>query len=107
MTRASDPAVEALIAAARADFAGTLVYKAVALEALVSCGAWEDARRAAHKLRGSAGVYGFAELGAAAAELDDVLSRVEETPDAAQQALVREKLRELCALAEHASRAGR
>jgi HPt (histidine-containing phosphotransfer) domain-containing protein len=98
--------VNALIAAARAEFARTLVPKAAALEALVGRGLWEEARRAAHKLRGSAGVYGFAGVGAAAAALDDILcSRAEETPDASEQALVGEKVRELRAEAEHAFRA--
>jgi len=105
VSEAGDPAIDALIAAARADFARGLVPKAAAIEALVGRGAWDDARRAAHKLRGSAGVYGFAAIGAAAAALDDVLCGADQTPDATELAYVHEKLRELRAEAEHASRA--
>jgi HPt (histidine-containing phosphotransfer) domain-containing protein len=95
MTEAGDPAIEALISAARADFARGLVAKAAALEAFVAGEAWDDAKRAAHKLRGSAGVYGFAAIGAAAAVMDDLLSSAARAPDAAERATIREALCEL------------
>jgi HPt (histidine-containing phosphotransfer) domain-containing protein len=104
MTEAGDPAIEALIASARADFSTGLVAKADALAALVRREAWDDARRAAHKLRGSAGVYGFAAVGAAAAALDDILSNVVRAPDEQVQAALRGKLAELRAEADRASR---
>lgn len=103
MTEAGDPAIEALIATARADFASGLVAKAAALEALVGRAAWDDARRAAHMLRGSAGVYGFAAVGAAAAAIDDVLSNVGRAPDTTAHDYIRAKLCELRAEAERAS----
>jgi len=103
MTEAGDPAITALIASACADFARGLAAKTSALEALVDRAAWDDARRAAHKLRGSAGVYGFAAVAAAAAAVDDVLSR-SASPDACARALVEEKLREHRSEAERASR---
>src|ERR1700732_4227149 len=100
MTDAGDAAIHTLIAAARAEFAQGLVTKAAALEALVGSAAWNDARRAAHRLRGSAGVYGFAALGAVAAELDGLLSFADGVPDAKARAHVDEKLVELRAEAE-------
>jgi HPt (histidine-containing phosphotransfer) domain-containing protein len=103
MTEAGDPAIEALIATARADFASGLVAKAAALEALVGRAAWDDARRAAHMLRGSAGVYGFAAVGAAAAAIDDVLWGGR-APDATAHDFIRAKLCELRTEAERASR---
>jgi len=100
----SDPAITALVEEARADFARSLRAKAATLEDLVARGAWVDARRASHKLRGSAGVYGFAALGAAAAALDDLMSGAGEAPDAAALAQIGDTLRHLRAEAERASR---
>jgi HPt (histidine-containing phosphotransfer) domain-containing protein len=105
MTEAGDPAIDALIAAARADFACGLMAKVAALEDLVSRGAWDDARRAAHKLRGSAGVYGFAGVGASAAALDDLLSSTDQALAATECAYVLETIGELRAEAELATRA--
>jgi HPt (histidine-containing phosphotransfer) domain-containing protein len=65
--------LEKLLAAARADFASRLVDKVCELEDLASRGAWAEARRAAHKLRGSAATYGFAKIGAAAATMEEIL----------------------------------
>jgi HPt (histidine-containing phosphotransfer) domain-containing protein len=104
---ASDPAISALIEAARIEFAGGLEAKAAALEALVGNGAWVDARRAAHKLRGSAGVYGFAALGEAAAVLDDLMCGAGGSPDAEACARIREKLDDVRSEAERASREAR
>jgi HPt (histidine-containing phosphotransfer) domain-containing protein len=104
MTEAGDPAINALIAAARTEYAQSLVAKAASLEALVSRGAWNDARRAAHKLRGSAGVHGFALLGDAAAALEDLLLEVSGTPAATARARIDEKLSAVRAEAERAGR---
>jgi len=106
MTEAGDPAIEALVASARADFSRGLVAKASAIEAMVCRAAWDDARRAAHKLRGSAGVYGFAALGTYAAALEEILSNGGRPPNEQTQASVRAKLAELRAEAERASQEG-
>jgi HPt (histidine-containing phosphotransfer) domain-containing protein len=68
------PDVDALLAAARAEYAARLPAKLVALEELTARGAWDEARRAAHKLRGSAATYGFAAIGDAAAVLEQLAS---------------------------------
>ena len=70
---AADPSIDALIAAAGAQFAASLPAKVVSLAGLVAQGAWADARRAAHQLRGSAATYGFAALAASAAAIEDAL----------------------------------
>jgi HPt (histidine-containing phosphotransfer) domain-containing protein len=109
MTEAGDPAIKALIEAARADFARSVGMRAHALEAMATSGAWTDARREAHKLRGSAGVYGFAELGAAAAALDDSIGSAADGAaiDPSALSLIGERLRELVAEAERVSRGAR
>jgi HPt (histidine-containing phosphotransfer) domain-containing protein len=73
MSSAPDPSIEAALAAVRAQFAEALPEKAANVGALLARGAWEDARRAAHRLRGSAGTYGFAPLGAVAAAIEELL----------------------------------
>ncbi len=80
MTEVRDE-LEILLAAARADFASRLEDKVRELQELSDRGAWMEARRAAHKLRGSAGTYGFAKIGAAAAVMEDVLIEAEASPD--------------------------
>jgi HPt (histidine-containing phosphotransfer) domain-containing protein len=102
----SDPAITALVEEARIDFARTLRAKAATLDDLVARGAWVDARRASHKLRGSAGVYGFAAVGAAAAALDDLLSIAGEAPDADALGPIRHALADLRSETELASRDG-
>jgi HPt (histidine-containing phosphotransfer) domain-containing protein len=72
MTGARDE-LEKLLAAARADFASRLDDKVRELHDLASRGAWAEARRAAHKLRGSAATYGFPKVGAAAATMEEIL----------------------------------
>jgi HPt (histidine-containing phosphotransfer) domain-containing protein len=62
--------VDALLATLRAEYASRLPAKLVALEDLAARGAWDEFRRAAHKLRGSAATHGFAALGNAAAQLE-------------------------------------
>jgi HPt (histidine-containing phosphotransfer) domain-containing protein len=73
MSSARDPAIDAALAAVRAQFAAALPEKAAHIAGLLARGAWEEARRAAHRLRGSAGTYGFAPLGAAAAAIEELL----------------------------------
>jgi HPt (histidine-containing phosphotransfer) domain-containing protein len=70
---AADPSIDELLAAARSQFAASLPAKVAVIEAHVARGAWDDARRAAHQLRGSAATYGFAALGASAGAIEDAL----------------------------------
>jgi HPt (histidine-containing phosphotransfer) domain-containing protein len=73
---------EALVAAAQAEYASRLPDKLAALRGFIGQRAWREARRAAHKLRGSAGVYGFAAVGDAAGALEDLLETSDdELPD--------------------------
>jgi len=72
---------EAVLAAARADFLARLEPKIGELEELSARGAWEEVRRAAHRLRGSAATYGFASVGVAAAAMEDLLIEVGSSPE--------------------------
>jgi HPt (histidine-containing phosphotransfer) domain-containing protein len=72
---------ETLLAAARAEFASRLEEKMRELQELSDRGAWTEVRRAAHKLRGSAGTYGFPKIGAAAAVIEELLIEAEASPD--------------------------
>lgn len=80
MTGAGDPSIEALLAAARAQFAAGLPSRIEALDGFVASGQWEDARRAAHKLRGAAATYGYAALGESAAAIEQFLLDAEDRP---------------------------
>ncbi len=64
--------VDALLAAAREQYAARLPSKLAAIEELAARGDWDEARRAAHKLRGSAATYGFISIGDAAATLEQL-----------------------------------
>ncbi len=99
-----DPAITALIEAARMDFARGLEAKAAAIAALVGDGIWDEARRAAHKLRGSAGVHGFASVGDAAGALEDLIVTAGAPRDVAVHAKIEAKLAELRSEAERVSR---
>jgi HPt (histidine-containing phosphotransfer) domain-containing protein len=70
---AGDRSIDALLAAAGAEFAEALPAKVAALAGLIAGGAWKDARREAHKLRGSAATYGHAELGALAGAIEELI----------------------------------
>jgi HPt (histidine-containing phosphotransfer) domain-containing protein len=107
MTGARDPAIEELLAAARRQFAVSLPSKAADVEALVARGAWAEARRAAHKLRGSAGTYGFAEVGAAAGAIEDTLLEGKDAPDAGARDRIALRLQEAHLEAERAARDAR
>jgi HPt (histidine-containing phosphotransfer) domain-containing protein len=100
---ADEPSTLALIRAAHAEFRLGLVAKSAALDGWVSRAAWDDARRAAHKLRGSAGVYGCAALGAIAGELEEALIGSGSDPDAAAVSRIRALLADLHTEAERAS----
>jgi HPt (histidine-containing phosphotransfer) domain-containing protein len=77
-----DPSTDALMAAVRAQFAASLPAKAADITAQLSRCAWSDARGAAHRLRGSAGTYGFAAVGAAAGAIEELLLGEAADPDA-------------------------
>jgi HPt (histidine-containing phosphotransfer) domain-containing protein len=87
MSHSRDAALDALLGAARVEFRSSFGAKAANLEALAGRGAWDEVRRAAHKLRGSAGVYGFDDLGAAAARLEDRLLAEGSRSDPASRSL--------------------
>jgi HPt (histidine-containing phosphotransfer) domain-containing protein len=80
---AADPSIDALLTAVRAQFAASLPAKVAEIDGFIAGREWDEARRAAHKLRGSAATYGFAELGQAAAAIEDaLLDGVEPADDA-------------------------
>lgn len=95
--------VEKLLAAAKADFASRLDDKVRELQDLASRGAWTEARRAAHKLRGSAATYGFAKIGAVAAAMEDVLIEAALVPDEAAKTRFAAALAEARVESEHAT----
>jgi HPt (histidine-containing phosphotransfer) domain-containing protein len=90
-----DPLVDADILAARAEFAHRLVTKTADLEALVVREEWDEVRRAAHKLCGSSGIYGFGVLSRVAAAIEEILCASKNAPDAPAQQEIREKLDEM------------
>ncbi|MDP9151923.1 MAG: Hpt domain-containing protein [Myxococcota bacterium] len=93
MPQRVDPAVEALLRAARDDYAASLPAKLGALRALVDAGAWRDARRGAHRLRGSAGTYGFEALGGLVTEVEELLIGGGEDPSLACRERIAETFR--------------
>lgn len=102
----ADPTVEQMLAEARAQFAASLPAKTASLEGHLARGAWEEARRAAHKLRGSAGTYGFTALGAAAGEVEEALIAAGSRPDAAAAARIGDMARAACAEAQRIATEG-
>lgn len=64
--------VDALLAAAREQYASRLPSKLADIEESAARGDWDEARRAAHKLRGSAATYGFVAIGDAAATFEQL-----------------------------------
>jgi HPt (histidine-containing phosphotransfer) domain-containing protein len=73
MPEVTDPAIVALLAEARRGFAASVPVKVAELQVLLDRASWDELRRAAHKLRGSTGTYGFLELSAATAEVEEAL----------------------------------
>lgn len=103
MSQGPDPATLALITEARAQFAATLPAKATAVLELLGRRAWDGARRAAHRLRGSAGTYGFAEVGAAAASLEEGLLEAGGAPSPQAAARLEALARDVQAAADRAA----
>jgi HPt (histidine-containing phosphotransfer) domain-containing protein len=101
------PGVEALLVVARAEFAQRLPTKMAEVEKLLSDRAWDEARRASHKLRGSAATYGFPSLSAAAAAIEDALLAAGGSPGADVVARLADIVRGASAEAERAARESR
>jgi len=104
MSEIHDPAIIALLAEARVGFVAGLPAKVADLQALLARGAWDELRRAAHKLRGSTGTYGFAELSVAAANLEEALIEAGGSPGPEVQAHAAELVREVALQVEQATR---
>jgi HPt (histidine-containing phosphotransfer) domain-containing protein len=96
MPDARDTALDALLLAERAAYAGRAKGHVAEIESCLSEGRIEDARRAAHKLSGSAGTYGFPALSDAAREIDDALARSNLV-----DAKLLDRLRVVCEAVEH------
>jgi HPt (histidine-containing phosphotransfer) domain-containing protein len=88
----ADPSIDELLALARAQFAAGLGARVSALADHVEARRWQDARRAAHKLRGAAATYAFTGLGAGAGAIEEALIEVRDQPGADVQARVAELL---------------
>jgi HPt (histidine-containing phosphotransfer) domain-containing protein len=101
------PSVEALLAVARAEFAQRLPAKMAEVEKLLSDLSWDGARRAAHKLRGSAATYGFPAVSTAAAAIEDALLAAGGPPGADVVAQLMDTVRGACIEAERAARESR
>lgn len=102
MVEQGDPDLDALIREARVEFARRLPAKATELGEMIARGDWTEARRAAHKLCGSAGVYGFEAVGIVAGAIEDVLIVSEGHPGPEARATIREKLDSIRVEAERA-----
>lgn len=89
---AQDNDLQRVLAALRADYAKALPPKILELqqatrEAFASAEKRENARSLAHKLRGTAGSYGFRVLGEAAGKLEDILRNPSSPPEEVKAAL--------------------
>ena len=74
-------------------FVDEIPARVSALSALLADGDWEDLRRAAHQLKGSAGSYGFEGISPLAGKVEDTIRSGE--PEEAIRAAVDELL-DLC-----------
>jgi HPt (histidine-containing phosphotransfer) domain-containing protein len=79
--------VDALLTAAREQYAARLPSKIAVIEALAAREAWDEARREAHKLRGSAATYGFEALGDAARSIEQLATEASLDPTRARGAM--------------------
>jgi HPt (histidine-containing phosphotransfer) domain-containing protein len=91
MAELRDSAFDTLLAAERAAYAGRTRLRIAELEGHLGAGQLEEARRAAHRLRGSAGTYGFPALSEAARDIEEALGR----GDSVDEPMLR-RLREAC-----------
>jgi HPt (histidine-containing phosphotransfer) domain-containing protein len=106
MAHVGDPEIDALLAVARSDYALRAPARAAEIEALVRQDAWSEARRAAHKLRGSAATFGFAALGDVGAAIEELLIAADGAPDADVRARIAEMLRDVRSLADRIAKEG-
>jgi HPt (histidine-containing phosphotransfer) domain-containing protein len=104
MSEVRDPAISALLAEARVQFALSIPGKVADLQSLLDRGAWDDLRRAAHKLRGSTGTYGFLELSAAAADVEEALLAAGGNPTDEVRQRIGHRVRDAALEAERVSR---
>jgi HPt (histidine-containing phosphotransfer) domain-containing protein len=91
VSRDRKPAIDPALRAMRKEYAAALPALVAALAALVEEAAARpealpEARRAAHRLRGTAGSYGFAALGEAAGRIEDAID--DGAPDPELRALL-------------------
>jgi HPt (histidine-containing phosphotransfer) domain-containing protein len=103
---ASQKSFLAQLETARTEFGQLLPGRVAEIQALVSSASWQEARRAALRLRGSAATYGFPALGTAAGDIEDVLlasGSADGDPDAASLARIADRLQVAAALADHAA----
>jgi len=100
---AGEPSIDALLAAARAQFAASLQSKVAAIADSVARGDWEEARRAAHRLRGSAATYGYGAVGDSAAAVEEILLQRSDPPGDDTRAEIVGHLRVAAAEAERAA----
>lgn len=110
MSKLQDPSVRALIEAARVEYATSLAVKIGALLARAESGAWEEVRREAHKLRGSAGVHGFRAISDLAAAVEELLldSAAPAAPARSPEASAQQRVRVLLeGLRDEGARVGR
>jgi HPt (histidine-containing phosphotransfer) domain-containing protein len=103
MTEVRDPSIDALLAAARVQFAASLPAKVQEMHALAASESWDTLRRAAHRLRGSAATYGYPALGALAAAVEEALIAAGGPPDAQARAAIDRSLADAGAAAQHAA----
>ncbi len=68
-----DEEIERELAALAAEYAAGLPGRAAEIAAAVARRDLEDARARAHRLRGTAGAYGFADVSDSAAAIEDAL----------------------------------
>jgi HPt (histidine-containing phosphotransfer) domain-containing protein len=80
--------LEELLAAARADFGARIGARLLEIEQQSLRGDWAEARRSAHRLRGSAATYGFATVGEEAARMEEALMDCANGPPADSAKLV-------------------
>jgi HPt (histidine-containing phosphotransfer) domain-containing protein len=106
MTLVRDPSIDALLHIARTDFATRLPARVAELEALVGRRAWEEARRAAHKLRGSAAAYGFPAVGQGAAAIEEALLTATGEPETAALARIVAEMATVRVAADRAAAGG-
>jgi two-component system OmpR family response regulator len=85
--------IEALIAAARAGYAAGLPGRVAEAVALAARSDWNGLRHAAHRLRGTAATYGFADVGSAIGRVEDLLLAAGDCPDDDARARVQTLLR--------------